>query len=310
MQLIDVPIEIQSKKDRVEFFWFGDCHIGSLNCAEKPIRSQVKEIIKHSKKPNTHVVVIFGGDICDYVKPGDIKRYDINCLADWFLDGEPVNVRERLADVCNQQLKRAAMIFKPLKDAGVQMIGAIEGNHEFSIMHYSNCNIHHGFCNAMGIPDLSDECMARVKFSYHTKTGGKAKTRTIKIYTQHGHGGGRTAGAEPNHLQRLRDEWEDADIVARGHSHTALKLPPKPVLFLPNGGPLPKELRQRYRYAFNWGCWVYSHSRGPSTYASRASYPARAMTTTKAVVWPFWNTRRGGDNIEQPKIELRDYSLV
>ncbi len=310
MQMIDVSIEVQSKKDRVEFFVFGDTHIGACNCAEKPIKAQVREIIRHSKKPNTHVVVFFGGDICDYVKPGDIKRYGINCLADWFLEGKPVTIRERLTDVCNQQLKRAAMIFKPLKDAGIQMVGAIEGNHEHSIMHFSNCNIHQGFCNIMGIPDLSDECLMRVKFAYRGKNESKAKTRTIKIYAQHGRGGGRTPGAEPNHLNRVLCEWEDADVVLRGDSHTFCKLPPKPVLFVPNGGPLPKELRSRNRHAANWGCWKYSHSRGPSTYESRAAYAAKAMMTLKVVVWPFWNTKRNGDVIEQPKIELRDYSII
>lgn len=310
MQLIDVPIEVQSKKDRVEFFVFGDCHVGARNCAEKPIKAQVREILKHAKKPNTHVVVFFGGDICDYIKPGDIKRYDITCLADWFLEGDAVNVRERLTDVCNQQLKRAAMIFKPLKDAGVQIAGGLEGNHEYSIMHYSNVNIHRAFCSTMGMPDLSDECLMRVKFIYKIQGRSHSKTRVIKIYAQHGRGGGRTPGAEPNHLNRILCEWEDADIVLRGDSHTFCKLPPKPVLFVPNSGPLPKELRQRYRYAANWGCWKYSHSRGPSTYESRAAYAAKAMVTLKVVVWPFWNTQRKGQIIEQPKIELREYSII
>jgi len=307
MQLIDVPIEVQSKKDRVEFFVFGDTHIGARNCAEKPMRTQVQEILRHANKPNTHVRVFYGGDTCDYVKPGDIKRFHINCLADWLVKGTPDEIRKRLSSVCTHQLRRALEIFKPLKPYS---IGALEGNHEYSIFKYSNFDMQEAFCEGMGVRDLSDECIMRVKFAYRSKKGGKAQTRVLNIYAQHGHGGGRTAGAEPNHLTRLRDEWEDADVVLRGHSHTGCILEPKPISFIPSAGKLPEEMRLRYRYAANWGCWKYSHSLGPSSYESRAAYPGRAMTTIKIVVWPFWNTKRNGHYIGQPKIEMRKYPLI
>jgi len=306
MILHDEVIDVQSKKDRVEFFVFGDCHIGARNCAEKPMRKQVQEILRHASKPNTHVRVFFGGDICDYVKPGDIKRFNIGVLADWLVSGTPDEIRKRLSNVCNHQLRRALSIFKPLKPYSM---GAIEGNHEYSITHYSNFDMHTAFCEGMGIPDWTDECFSRIKFRL-VQGKGTPKSRVVKLYAQHGMGGGRTAGAEPNHLQRLVTEWEDADVVMRGHSHTFHKLPPKSVLFVPNGGRMPDELRQRNRYAANWGCWKYSHSVGPSSYESRAAYPARAMVTLKLVVWPFWHTSRNGQELDQPKIELREYSIL
>ena len=308
MRLLDVPIFLTSKSQRVEFFVFGDCHIGAKNCAEKPMRQQVREILKHAKQPDKHVRVFYGGDICDFIKPGDIKRFDMDCLADWFYEGEPCTIRERMKNVCEQQLKRASDIFKPLQPYS---LGGIEGNHEQSMSHYNNQDVHQAFCNSLDMPNLTDECLMRIKFHYRPKRGqSRAAVRTMKLYAQHGNGGGRTAGAEPNHLQRLISEWEDADVVMRGHSHSFHKLPPKSVLYIPNSGDLPKELRQRYRYAANWGCWKYSHSVGPSTYESRAAYPARAMVTLKVVVWPFWHTTRNGVDIDQPKIELREYGII
>ena len=301
MKLIDHEIKFKRGADRVEFFIFGDCHIGKRNCAEKPMRKQVKEVLDRSKRRDREVRVLFGGDICDYVKPGDLKRFNVNALADWLVEGTATTVRKRLNNVADQQLQRALDIFKPLKR---HVIGAIEGNHEYSMTHHNNFDMQDKFCRGMDTEDLTDEVMIRLKFK---KNG---ITQTLKFYLQHGHGGGRTAGSEPNHLARLRDEWENADVVLRGHSHSFCTLPPKPVMYLPNSGDLPAELLQRYRYAANWGCWLYSHSVGPSSYESRAAYPAKPMVTMKVVVWPFHRIMVKGQRVMKPKIELREYTVL
>jgi predicted phosphodiesterase len=301
MKLTDHEIKLKRGVNRVEFFVFGDCHIGKRNCAEKSIRKQVREVLERADRKDREVRVLLGGDICDYVKPGDMKRFNINNLADWMVEGTASTVRKRLNNVADQQLQRALDIFDPLRG---HIIGAIEGNHEYSMMHHNNFDMQDKFCHGLGTEDLTDEAMIRLKFRKGTCVQG------LKFYLQHGHGGGRTAGAEPNHLARLRDEWEDADVVLRGHSHTFCTLPPKPVMYLPNSGDLPAELLQRYRYAANWGCWLYSHSVGPSSYESRASYPARPMVTMKIVVWPFHQVTVKGQRVMKPKIELREYVVL
>ena len=131
----------------------------------------------------------------------------------------------------------------------------------------------------------------------------------IIIYARHGYGGGRTPGAEPNKLARMMDEWEVADICFSGHSHTFDIAPPKPVLGIPHSGKIPEELTQRYRFAANPGCYIYSHSTGPSTYASRACYPARPMLTVKAMIKPFAHRVVKGSDIATPHIELRGITL-
>ena len=301
MELIDHSIKLDKQSDRIEIFYFGDCHIGKRNCAESAIRKQVREVLKRSE---TRIVrVIFGGDLCDYVKPGDIKRFNINVLADWLVRGTPDEIRERLNDVADHQLKRALDIFWPIRHLA---IGAIEGNHEYSMMHHNNFNMQRAFCGAMECPDLSDEALIRLRFSCKNTTVRAVVTH----YVQHGHGGGRTAGAEPNKLARLQSDWENADIIMCGHTHTPCKLPPKPVLHIPRTGKLPEELDTRYRFIGNWGCWLYSHSRGPSSYESRASYPARPMMTMKTVIWPMYRVQTGGRDRVMPKIEMREYSIL
>jgi len=301
MKLIDHDISMPRFNDRVEFFIFGDCHIGKRNCNEAAIKKQVKEVVSRAGKSGRQVRVVFGGDVCDYVKPGDLKRFNVNVLADWMYAGDAATIRKRLNDVADHQLVRASDIFSPVKPFA---IGGIEGNHEYSMVQHNNFDMQDKFCRNMGMPDLTDEAMIRVHFRF------RSRSQTIKLYVQHGHGGGRTAGAEPNHLQRLRDEWEDADVVLRGHSHTSHVMLPKLVMYLPNGGDLPAELLQRHRYAANWGCWLDSHKVGPSSYESRAAYPARSMMTIKVVVWPFHKVTVRGQQFTQPKIEIREYAIL
>ena len=301
MKILSHEIDVRSRSDRIELFFFGDTHIGKRNCAEECIRKQIREVMNRAKRKDRQVRVLFGGDICDYVKMGDIKRFNVNALADWLCEGSADQVRKRLNDVSEHQVRRAIKMFEPLKPYA---IGGLEGNHEYSIMHHNNFDMQERFCQGMAMPNLTDEVLIRFRF----KRG--AASTTCKLYMQHGFGGGRTAGAEPNKLHRLRDEWEDADVVLRGHSHTFHVLPPKPILFVPNIGRLGSELFTRHRYAANWGCWLHSHLPGPSSYESRAAYPARPMMTLKVVIWPFRETTIAGKTVTYPKIELREYALL
>lgn len=302
MKLLDYPIQLKNGTDRVEIFPFGDCHIGKVNCNEGAIKKQVAEVVARRKKPGREVRVIFGGDICDCVKPGDLKRYNTNTLPDWMFKGDADTIKARLADVITQQRKRALSIFSPVKDIA---IGAIEGNHEYSMFHSNNRDFQAEFCESMGIPDLTDEAYIRLQFK-----GPYRRSSVVKLYIQHGHGGGRTAGSEPGHLDRMQKDWSDADICLRGHSHTFHILPPKATPYLPPAGSLPSHILTRYAHAANWGAWLNSHHTGRSTYESRATYPTRPMMTIKLVIWPFHRICEGGMDKVVPKIEIRNYAIL
>lgn len=184
---------------------------------------------------------------------------------------------------------------KPLKG---RIIGALEGNHEYTIRKCHNEDIHGYICSSLETDNLTDEAIIRFRF---TRKGGSSAV--VMVYLQHGNGGGRSYGAEPNHLGKLRDNWESCDIVLRGHSHTPHILPPKPVLYVPKSGKVPDELHIKHRYAANWGCWKYSHMSGPSSYESRANYPAHAMETCEILITPFAPTSQKKET--QVKIEMR-----
>ena len=79
---------------------------------------------------------------------------------------------------------------------------------------------------------------------------------------------------------------------------------------MPNRGRMPTDLVASYKYAGNWGSWVYTYQSGPSTYASRANYPARPMYTIETVIKPFNAVRIGDDqDHNEPRIDMRGLHL-
>ena len=291
MKLMDVTIPCKSRTDSFIFYAIGDVHLGMLNCAESQLKRLVGRI---SKNPKAYW--IGGGDYCECIKPSDLRRYEAEGLPDWILGPDAKSARENLRDIVAVQKRRFKQIISPI--AG-KCLGLIEGNHETTLRKYHNLD-HHGFmCNDLGTEDLTSEALFRLRFS---KDRGKV-TRIVKLFICHGHGGGRTAGAEPNHLFRLAAQWR-ADIILRGHSHTFCINPPLVELSVPERGKMPDECMQYYKRAGNWGCWVKSYAVGPSTYVTRATYPPRPLSTLEVEIAPHAHSHCDGP--ELPKISMKE----
>ena len=305
MYLLNKIVKCKNRTDRIEIFPFYDLHIGKFNCAEDAIKKQIGEILKRNKMPNRHVLVVFGGDNLNMINTAD-RRFDFAELADWFLDSDAETVRERLGDMVNQEINHAVELFSPIKDL---ILGALYGGHEKRLRTSQNIDVHSVFCTRLGITNLTDEAVIRIQAQRMTKSMPHS-TSVIRIYLRHGYGSGRTAGAEPNKLDRMLSEWEEADVCLSGHTHTFNISPPKPVAIIPRRGRLPETPHYRYRFAANPGCWLYSHHKGMGTYESGACYPARPMMTLKIVIWPFWRGYNKSSAIDRPKIELRQYPIL
>lgn len=301
MRLIDELITCEDRATRVEIYPIGDAHIGKRNCDEHALRTQVLEMLRRSRLPNRHVRAVLGGDIINAINTADVKRFDFDELADWFVSGSADETRERLRDMVSQEIERAVSILQPIKHL---ILGAITGNHENTLKRRQNLDVHATICRRLDIPNLTDEALIRFRFKR------LQHTTVSKLYIRHGYGSGRTPGAEPNKLARMLAEWETADVCLSGHSHTFCIQPPKAVLHLASGGKLPTRLPARYRFAGNWGCWLLSHLVGAGSYESGSCYEAKPMTTLKVVIWPAWRSERNGLVSEFSKIELREYPIL
>ena len=274
MKIAEKRSDCSGRSDVITIYPIGDCHIGTRNCAEKHLRRFVAEIAA-----DKNAYWFGGGDVLDCINPKDAKRFDFDTLPDWILDGGVNKIRKNLNSIVDMQIKRAIDIFNPIKH---KCLGCIEGNHEIEIRRHYNDDVQTRLCSGLDVDDMTDSFFMRIGLARSKSVGD-----VINLFAWHGSGGGRTAGAEPNHLARMQSIWEAADISLRGHSHTFDILPPKPVLFIPSRGALPDELLCRYRWSGNWGCWVKGYMAGQSTYDSRACYPPRPLGTIKAVIRPF-----------------------
>ncbi|MHC4121997.1 MAG: metallophosphoesterase [Planctomycetota bacterium] len=278
MNIIEKKIPLTSKSDRFFLYVIGDVHVGAFNCAESHFRKFVNYI---KDKPNSYW--IGGGDYTNCITPSDLNRYDVQSLANWIFTGDAMNIKEALLDIARQERLRFCEIVQPIKD---KCIGLIMGNHEYSLMKHSHNGHHYIMCDELGVPNLTDAAFIRLRFS--NKSSGRSATIIVMII--HGHGGGRTPGAEPNHLARLT-QWAQADLILRGHSHTFRIEPSQPRLYIPHRGALPDELMEKEIFTANWGCWLKSYAIGPSTYDSRANYPSRPLTTLEITIKPYHDYR-------------------
>ena len=304
MYLLDHTIQCTGRSDRVEIFPFYDCHIGKRNFAEDKFLAQRREILKRAAMPNRQVLILLGGDICDVIKPQDI-RFDFNDLPDWILEGSASDIKKKLNDIAKAQTDHAVNLFEPLQP---YILGSIEANHDKCVRKRYNCDTHADFCKMLNIQSMTDEAIIRIRF----KRRATAASQVIKIYMRHGYGGGRTPGTEPNKVARMMADGvaADCDICLTGHTHTYCNPEPQPIMWIPDRGKLPARLPVKYRFGLNPGCWLYSHLVGPGSYESAACYPTRAMMTCKIVIWPFYSQTISGQFLERPKIELREYPIL
>jgi len=277
MQIIDREVECESYSHVTTLFPIGDVHIGAFNCAENHLRAFVNYI---KKTPNS--LWVGGGDYCNCITPKDVSRFDARGLADWILEGDAQTIKETLTDIARQERKRFEDVVLPIKE---KCLGLIEGNHEAELMKRSHNAHHYMMCDEMGTPNLTDCAFIRLRFRLKKK-GTKSSGATVIIFITHGCGGGRSEGAEPNHLAKLAKSFE-ADIVLRGHSHTFDIRPPEIKVYIPRKGTLPDECMHKEIRKGNWGCWLKSYAVGPPTYDSQKTYPARPLQAMEIKIKPF-----------------------
>ena len=249
---------------------------------------------------------------CDAVILNDTKRFDPDTLPNWMLTGGAEKVRKNIKVMLAAQRTRFLQIVEPIRD---KCIGMIEGNHEYAIMKHHNRDHQRSLCEFMGVDDLTDCAFLRLKFrrSYadknpKSKSGKQSQTAIVRVFICHGHGGGRTSGAEPNRLYRLAADKE-ADVILTGHSHTFHIHPPIPMMFLQSRGKLLHEPLVYDKHVANWGAYVFTYKSGPSTYVSRANYPLRPMYTVEVKMRPFNKVYVGEHAVETPEIEMNEVRL-
>lgn len=265
-------ININSRVDSFRLYVLGDLHIGNIGCSEDKLKKLVNII-----KEDNNAYWIGGGDTIDCINIKD-KRFHPNIFPDWLLIGDPNEIRENIGNYIACQISHAIEILSPIQS---KCIGMIYGNHEETIEKHSSINVQKALCDAFNTIDLTDCAFIRLNCIRH------GSTRNIDVFIAHGTGGGITYGSETNRLSRLISD-KKCDILFVGHTHSPCILPPLRELGIHYKQSKDKlYIKDKYRYATNWGSFLDSYKEGPANYASRKLYPPRTITTVKTEIIPF-----------------------
>ena len=300
MKLVDYTFKVTSPKQTFSFFVLGDIHIGSPQCDENKFAVLCKHI-KDSK--NTYWWG--GGDMTDAIVLKDSKRFDVNTLPDWMFTGSASDAKRRLGDILRAQRKRLNHYLLPIKD---KCLGLIEGNHEYTIYKYHNTNHMQMICDSLETENLTDCALLRMSFPLYSNNK-RTRGNLVRGFITHGHGGGRTSGAEPNKLFNMMAD-KNVDFGMRGHSHTHHIHPPISVMDIPSQGMfvdgIPTTIN---KYAGNWGSFLHTYTEGAGNYASRSGYRAHSMYTVELRIQPHKYTGTTLSKRSRAHIEMLPYEL-
>lgn len=238
----------------------GDFHKGVRACDEKALQIDIDEVVRD---PNCYVIGM--GDYADFINYTD-PRFDPQTLSSWL---ETKNL-SKLAEV---QASKVTELLSPIAKAG-RLIGLLEGNHENTIKKKYSYHVAEQICNSLGVKFLTYAALTRLTVQDTSKNGG---SDVIRVFSEHGTGGGRYTGAKLNNVQ-MDGRWIDAEIYLRGHVHEKVASI-NPCLSITRTGPV--KWVEKPRAFILTGSYLRTYHYDPenphSTYAEKMSYPATAI---------------------------------
>ena len=192
-------------RDNCNVYAIGDTHVGSRAFDEKKARKLAAII---AADPDALILGL--GDYHEAIASSD-PRFDPYEMTD------PITA-DGLASPFTAQLNQFCEVFAPTVGKWAAMV---RGNHETTVLRYYHTDLagilaHRLGCAYLGGSDESGWVLLRLF------QGDKLRQR-VKIFLSHGWGGGSTAGAPANKLQKLMMS-KDADLILTGHHHKAITL--------------------------------------------------------------------------------------
>lgn len=231
MKALETIVEGIKRNERRELCFLGDIHGGSSACSLSSLRKAVKYI-----EGNLSIRWVGMGDMIECIVSSD-NRFDPDIIPKRYftawVDGKEPSPLKRLVRI---QIKEITSILAPIAR---QCIGIHGGNHEDALsksgtidplLEFIDELERRGGCEKP-IENLGyGGCFHRI--NYRHEAGG---SDTIIIHTQHGHQASIYDGATMNHLDRLFGNFNDVEVVVRGHSHK-LFAKPAPTVGIPRRG--------------------------------------------------------------------------
>jgi len=196
LETLEYRIKYRSRRDEFHLHGIGDAHGGLLHCAEKQLKSRIKQITE-----DPFGLAIGMGDLADCITPSD-PRWDEGVIAPWV---DYYNIAE-----CQREW--AVNLLWPIKD---QLLGLLDGNHEDALRRRNHVDIMANICKDLGVRRLRASALIAFKFDR-----GRKVTQIDGSF-EHGSGWAQTEGGVINRLKKglLRT---GARFHMMGHLHWIL----------------------------------------------------------------------------------------
>ena len=275
MQLFEKTFFLKKRSDCIYLRPLFDSHIGSQNCDLEQLKKDVEWI---RQTPNAYTFL--GGDVIEAINPSD-KRFE--------LAGVVEKMRSKLNDLCQEQVKEAVAIFKPIKD---KILFTLEGNHEAKVkaMYFYDCA--NSIAEQLGVTCKEYSCFSKLIFK------SSSMCARVNMYAHHGYGGGRKAAAKLNTLMDFAQSFE-SDIYVMGHNHGIL-CHAQPRLAISDGKKL--QLISKNMLFVNAGCYTKTYKVGQSNYAEKTAYPVSHIGSNiiKIIPFPYEYDKEKGNSMSRP----------
>jgi hypothetical protein len=254
-----------------KIYWLGDLHLGTIAAHKEAFEDAIARV---ARERNSRIIGV--GDYVEAIPPYD-KRW-----AQDVLDPEMPTVLD--------QFHELREYLKPVKK---KVLFLLEGNHEAKLSH-TGSHVKWLVCDLLDIP------FGTYAAKLSVRTTSKTAPQMYKIFNWHGKGQIKShagdiitirANEEAKLKRTLRDLCGDALIMARGHAHKLMVIPPTEELYLVDQGGM---IKQRYtkiyrshteddfipkdaRWYVSCGGFLRSQILGASTYIEKAGLPPNVL---------------------------------
>lgn len=202
MEFVRKIVETDSLAKWNHLHFIGDVHLGATGHNAKIFNEKLKEI------EDDPLALWFGmGDYGDHIYFND-PRFSPN------EQDEGLTMVELRSGIM-KQIRSLSEKFEPIKD---KCVGLGTGNHEETIAKRYHVDPTRELCYLLGSAYLGYSSLNTITFRHSQSNGKKGRSATLRVYTNHGHGGGRRNGSQ---LNKIEDAIRiaEADIYAMGHVH-------------------------------------------------------------------------------------------
>ena len=232
---------------------FGDIHLDSEHCNVDMFNATMRQWEKEHT-PNTYYIGM--GDYLDFLSSSEQTAMN--------------SIKEKLHQSSiksfeKEQLKNIDWFCSKIKFMGENLLGLIEGNHNYTFSDGRNAlNL---ICEKLNTKNLGWLTYYKLALYKHINKGTML---TYDIVAAHGKAGGKLVGASVNQVNDLRVVFPEADCYIMGHDHNKSATPVTILTVINHNGFL--VVKEKCQYLCRSGSFLKAYIANQKSYAVKPLY--------------------------------------